>query len=56
MTYTTESDLNHHKISPDHRYACIDRPKPGEPWLELEDSWGHSYKKSDPSCTGCKWR
>ena len=25
-------------------------------WLELEDECGHSYRKSDPACTGCKWR
>jgi len=25
-------------------------------WLELEDKCGHSYRKSDPACTGCKWR
>lgn len=39
-----------------HRYACMNRPKPGDPWLQLEDGCGHTEKKSDASCTGCKWR
>lgn len=57
MTYTPEQDLNHQTHpDPDHRYACKDRPKPGEPWLQLEDKCGHTWKKTDPSCTSCKWR
>lgn len=58
MTYKPKADLNHNHVSPDHRYGCLDRPKPGEPWLPLveSNSCGHSYKASDPSCTGCKWR
>jgi hypothetical protein len=56
MSYRPEKDMTHNYVSPDHRYACKDRPQPGEPWLQLEDKCGHSYKKSDPACTGCKWR
>lgn len=55
MTYKPEIDLNHHApIDPDHRYACKDRPKPGEPWLSID--CGHSYRETDPGCQGCKWR
>lgn len=39
-----------------HVYDCMNRPKPGEPWLQLEDGCGHTAKKSDPSCASCKWR
>lgn len=58
MTYTPEKDLNHNLVSANHRYACKDRPRPGEPWLPLEASntCGHSYRTTDPACTGCKWR
>lgn len=56
MTYTPEHDLNHNvPIDPDHRYACHNKPatKP-DPWLDIK--CGHSYKKTDPACSGCKWR
>lgn len=58
MTYKPEADLNHNYVSPDHRYACKDRPRPGEPWRPLldSDSCAHTWKKTDPSCSGCKWR
>jgi len=59
MTYKPESDLNHHDpIDPNHRYACKDRPRPGEPWLPLEESnsCGHTWRTTDPSCSDCKWR
>lgn len=52
--YKPEQDLNHNLISEDHRYACKDRPAPGKPWLHIP--CGHSYRTTDPSCTGCKWR
>lgn len=54
MTYKPEKDLNHNRVSHDHRYACKDRPRPGELWLPIE--CGHSYRETDPSCAGCKWR
>jgi len=57
MTYTPPP-MNHNKVSPEHRYACIDRSKPGEPWLSLDESnsCGHSYRQTDPHCQNCKWR
>lgn len=55
MTYTPEQDLNHQiPIDPDHRYGCFNRPRQDEKWIDL--SCGHSYKKTDPACSGCKWR
>ena len=26
MTYTPQHDLNHNYVSPDHRYACYNKP------------------------------
>lgn len=58
MNYTPPP-MNHNRHpDPEHRYGCFNRPRPGEPWLRLEESnsCGHSFKTSDPACSGCKWR
>jgi len=46
MTYTPESDLNHNRISPDHRYSCHNGDRPKTIAYQSQNGWTEDGRRA----------